>query len=98
MAARSDVHRAPCEIGPRLEQHPEIVRYVTEFLDDHRFAKYADIVCRSAISKSADVACRVAQNLRLQCRVPRVRTFESGSGHDIGLVANKGQRYERPSA
>jgi hypothetical protein len=76
-----------------LEQH-EIARYVTEFLDDHRFAKYADIVCRSAISNSADVACRVAQNLRLQCRVHRVRTFDSVSGHDIAPFTNKGQHHE----
>ena len=103
MAARPDVHRAPYEISLGkpglifligLEQHPEIDRYVTEFLDNHRFAKYADIVFRSAISNSADVACRMAQNLRLQCRVHRVRTFDSVSGHDLALVANKGQRYE----
>jgi hypothetical protein len=95
------MHRAPCEIGASgnrrlifgLEQHPEIDRYVTEFLDDYRFAKYADIVCRSAISNSADVACRVAQNLRLQGRVHRVRTFDSVSGHDIAPFTNKGQRH-----
>jgi hypothetical protein len=46
-----------------LEQHPEIDRYVAEFLDDHRVAKHADIVCRSAISNSTDVACRVADGV-----------------------------------
>jgi hypothetical protein len=75
-----------------LEQHPEIDRYVTECLDDYRFAKHADIIFRSAISNGADELPGVW--LRpCACNAASIALGHSTASPGT-ISASKGQRYE----